>query len=122
MREGTSISLIKPYFLFLFFFSISLFLFISPLFVCISLLFSIARVLLFRSYLATPHAQVPTLLDNQQHNRLITVMQKRPKLLSAKDFFMRSNPHSDQKHTNRNFTDRWAMIFCFINETADSQK
>jgi hypothetical protein len=41
-------------------------------------------------------------------------MQKRPKLLSAKYFFMQSNPHSDQKH--RNFTDRWAVIFCFINE------
>jgi hypothetical protein len=44
-------------------------------------------------------------------------MQKRPKLRSVKDFCMQSNPHSDQKHTNTNFTDRLPMIFCFINES-----
>jgi hypothetical protein len=44
------------------------------------------------------------------------VMQKRRKLLSTKHFFVHSNPHSDKKHTDRNFTDRWAVIFCFINE------
>jgi hypothetical protein len=43
-------------------------------------------------------------------------MQKRPKLLLAKHFFVQLNPHSDEKH--KNFTDRWAVVLCFINENA----
>jgi hypothetical protein len=54
-----------------------------------------------------------TLLNNQQHSANYAHA-KEAEILINKTFFVQSNPHSNQKH--RNFTDRCAVIFCFINE------
>jgi hypothetical protein len=78
-----------------------------------SFFFFIARVLPFSM---TPHYSPGTGLDPPEQPTALGELRdaKRPKFLSTKHFFPQSNPHSDQKH--RNFTDRWVVIFCFINE------
>jgi hypothetical protein len=74
---------------------------------------SVAEWCLFlQRQLGTHLAEVPAIL-NHQHTLLITLWRTSSKLLSVKDFFMPSNPISDQKYIRDHFKlfQRFPIVF-----------